>query len=60
MILEEKLLAITLAGFALIGVGYFYGRSKVAFFVILAVTVICLSLFGLFDGASDLICGMKC
>lgn len=60
MILADKLLAVALAGFALCGAGYFYGRNNVAFSLILSVTMICLFFLGVFDGAGDLICGMKC
>ncbi|WP_235375604.1 hypothetical protein [Pseudomonas aeruginosa] len=59
MILEDKLLALALAGFALCGAGYFSGRNNVAFSLILSVTMICLFFLGVFDGAGDLICGME-
>ncbi|WP_057382796.1 hypothetical protein [Pseudomonas aeruginosa] len=59
MILEDKLLAAALAGFALCGAGFFYGRNNVAFSLILSVTLICLFFLGVFDGAGDLIYGIK-
>lgn len=52
---DNKLLAAVIAGFALFGAGYFYGRNSMVGAVILAVTFICLFYLGLFDGASDLL-----
>ncbi|MFJ3109937.1 hypothetical protein [Pseudomonas putida] len=52
--MEDKLLALITAGFALLGAGYFYERSNALCAMIISVTVIGLFYIGVFEGASSL------